>query len=144
MLSYWLAHKNGLFLAGFPGEQAGNAVVDVLVGDVNPAGKLPHTMPNKENEMQMTPRQYPGVKPIVPPGAVACNNPVPTDNTSGLNPQGGTGGSDCVPTKAYYDEQLLVGYRWYDQHKVVPAYPFGHGESYTTFKYFVSTAFQPA
>jgi beta-glucosidase len=92
-------------------------------------------MPNKENEMQMTPRQYPGVKPIVPDGAVACANPVPTNDTTGLNPRGGSGGSDCVPTQAYYDEKLLLGYRWYDTHKVVPAFPFGHGQSYTTFNY---------
>ena len=48
---------------GFPGEQEGNAVVDVLFGTVNPGGKLPHTMPNTANEMRMTPRQYPGTPP---------------------------------------------------------------------------------
>jgi hypothetical protein len=110
-----------------------------------------------------------------------------------LNPQGGTGATPCEPTKAYYDEKLLVsihvlererererercyydekllvsrqaarilaahhkqsavaldvlvyfetdclwfqvGYRWYDEHQVEPAFPFGHGLSYTTFHY---------
>jgi beta-glucosidase len=135
-LTPWRASVAAIVDFGFPGEQAGGAVADVLFGDVNPAGKSPHTMPNKENEMEMTPRQYPGVGPpdtdsdddaaVTSGGEIApCANPVPTDSATGLNPQGGTGGSDCVPTKAYYDERLLVGYRWYDQHEVTPAFPFG-------------------
>merc|ERR1712130_1078392 len=34
-----------------------------------------------------------------------------------------------------YSEKLKVGYRFYDAEQVEPAYPFGHGLSYTTFQY---------
>jgi beta-glucosidase len=37
--------------------------------------------------------------------------------------------------KVYYDEGLLVGYRWNDTKKIEPLFPFGHGLSYTSFRY---------
>ena len=34
-----------------------------------------------------------------------------------------------------YNESIFVGYRWTDKEKITPLFPFGHGLSYTTFKY---------
>jgi len=96
--------KGAIVLTFFPGQEFGNALADVLWGDVNPSGRLPLSMPNKDNEVQFTQAQYPGL---------------PADN----------------PTVAEYSERLLVGYRWYDAHGVVPAFAFGHGLSYTTFQF---------
>lgn len=38
-------------------------------------------------------------------------------------------------TDIYYKEGVFVGYRWYDAHNLTPAFAFGSGLSYTSFRY---------
>lgn len=103
VLTPWRNVSAAIVTNFMPGQEGGNAIVDVLYGSVNPAGKLPLTFPTKDNEVNFTARMYPGVF---------------DSKTMGPKQQ-----------EAYYEEKLLVGYRYYDANKIEPAYPFGHGLS---------------
>lgn len=43
----WLNDVRGLIQAWYLGSEAGNAIADIVSGDVNPSGKLPFTFPKK-------------------------------------------------------------------------------------------------
>ena len=43
----WIDSVAGVIQAWLPGQESGNAIADVLFGDVNPCGKLPETMPRR-------------------------------------------------------------------------------------------------
>ena len=100
VLTPWADSVDSLLLNFLPGQEYGSALADVLFGAVNPTGHLPLSLPNKENEVEFTESQFPGV-----------------DKT------------------ATYSEGMLIDYRWYTANSVKPAFPFGHGLSYTTFEY---------
>jgi beta-glucosidase len=93
----WANDVAAVMQCWFAGEEWGNALADVLSGDVSPSGKLPTTLPVRiEDTPAFT--NYPGEH-----------------------------------GKVLYGERVFVGYRWYDAREIEPAFPFGHGLSYTTF-----------
>ena len=112
-----LPSVRAIVLQLLPGQEAGNALADVMFGDVNPGGKLPLSFPNDLNETWLaSAAQYPGL----PNNSSAPGSPCQTP------------GCDNIVT---YTEGLEIGYRWYDAHKIKPLWPFGFGLSYTTFAF---------
>ena len=61
VLTPWSDRLHGMLLNFMPGQAMGDAITNVIFGEVNPSGKLPLTFPNKENEQEMTESQYPGL-----------------------------------------------------------------------------------
>jgi beta-glucosidase len=55
----------------------------------------------------------------------------PGDAPTAGNPRWYPGVDDQV----FHDEGVFVGYRWYDERDLKPAFPFGSGRSYTRFRY---------
>jgi beta-glucosidase len=93
----WRDSAAALVQAWYGGNETGNAIADVLFGDVNPSGKLPLTFPVRNED-----------------------NPAFLNYASDDN-------------RVLYGEDVYVGYRFYDKTLRQPAFPFGHGMSYTTF-----------
>lgn len=103
----WVKKVPAIVQAWFLGSEAGNTIASVLIGEVNPSGKLPFTFPvSLEDVGAHQAGEYPGVK--------RADSPI-------------------VDMK--YNEGIFVGYRWADKEKTRPLFAFGHGLSYTTFEY---------
>jgi beta-glucosidase len=103
----WANKVNAILDNHYGGEDLGTAIAALLYGDVNPSGKLTVTHAASEGQLYgQTAETYPGVEL--------------------------SGDSNLTVT---YAEDINVGYRWFDKNDLQPAFPFGHGLSYTTFGY---------
>ena len=112
----------------FNGSEGGNALADVLLGNISPSGKLPFTFPVKlEDSPAYALKNYP-----------QTDNEIEQDIFVELVQNTGEKVTERItPDRniALYSEESLVGYRWFDTKNVTPMYPFGHGLSYTEFVY---------
>lgn len=106
----WTDKVDAIMQAWYLGNETGNALASLLTGDVNPSGKLPYTYYASLDQCGAHKMgEYPGH-----PGVDELGNEVMD-----------------MP----YNEGIFVGYRFTDKNKLRPTFPFGHGLSYTSFKY---------
>ena len=118
----WRNIPDAVLCAWQPGQEGGNSVVDVLSGKVNPSGKLAQTFPIKYDDGSSS-ENFPGV---------AIKVEGEEDNSADLS---GFSMMRRVPWEVVYEEDIYVGYRYFNTFDVPVAYEFGYGKSYTTFEY---------
>jgi beta-glucosidase len=101
----WLDRVKAVLQMWWPGDEGGWATANILLGKVNPAGRLPFTWGKRLEDY-------------------AANDPA--------HPERSAKGVDGATT---FSEGVNVGYRWFDKQKTSPLFPFGFGISYTKFEY---------
>ncbi len=124
--------SKAILISWFNGTEGGNALADVLLGNISPSGRLPFTLPVKlEDSPAFALDNYsPG------PSRRDIFAGVVAESDAAGNTQKTEEEQDVKdPNDAYYSEESLVGYRWYDTKNIPVMYPFGHGLTYTTFEY---------
>ena len=113
----WKDLPDAILCAWQAGQEGGNSVVDVLSGKQSPSGKFTMTWPVKFTD-------------------VYSSKNFPVDQTAKLDfmntvERGNVKNVDWTN----YEEDIYVGYRYFDSFDVPVSYPFGFGLSYTTFEY---------
>ena len=124
-------YSKALLISWFNGTEGGNALADVLVGNISPSGRLPFTLPIKlEDSPAFALGNYQQAKKNTDVFAKLVSETEPGEKQ---NKKEEIVSDD--PNTAFYSEESLVGYRWFDTKNVPVMYPFGYGLTYTTFEY---------
>ena len=123
----WQDQVDALVCTWQGGQESGFSVADVLSGKVNPSGKLPMTFQIKYGDAYAD-KNFPANVDDKTLGAMFMwgynKDQAPKERTPQAN-------IDFTN----YEEDIYVGYRYFDSFGKPVAYPFGFGLSYTTFGY---------
>ena len=114
----WKDKADAILLAWQPGQEAGNAIADVVSGKVNPSGKLPTTFARRLESYPAS-TNFPGV----------VTDPDAKPDMMGY-----------VPAEVTYLDGTDIGYRYFQKAPEKVVYPFGYGLSYTSFSFAELTA----
>jgi beta-glucosidase len=115
----WLDRVAAVVEAWYPGQRGGEAIANVLSGRVDATGRLPITFP--ASETQLVHPQLPGFDSLISLLAIGERN----DKVA----------FGFAPFSVTYPEGSAVGYRRFVTNGLTPLFAFGHGLSYTTFRY---------
>lgn len=102
----WAEAADAILAAYMPGQEGGRVLAEILLGKVNPSGKLSQSWPR-------------------------CPEDTPLTDTAAHTRERLLGENGLVAMS----EGIFTGYRWHDKTEIRPLFPFGHGLSYTRFAY---------
>ena len=107
LVDRWIDNPNitAVVFAHLPGQETGQALVDILYGKQSPSGRLPYTVAKHESDY----------------GHMA--GPKVPDNSSAYYPQDD------------FTEGVYIDYKDFIARNVTPRYEFGFGLTYSTFSY---------
>ncbi len=115
----WKNNADAILCAWQCGQEGGNSVADIISGKSYPSGKLTMTFPIAFSDH-----------------ASSANFPLDIKEEIKL---GGNNDTIVDPIRNYhytpYEEDIYVGYRYFDSFDKAVSYPFGYGLSYTDFDY---------
>ena len=114
----WKNLPDAILCAWQAGQEGGNSVADVLSGKASPSGKLAMTFPVKFED-----------------AASSGNFPVDLEANIDITNKEVKKGDVRNVDFTNYEEDIYVGYRYFDSFNKPVSYPFGYGLSYTTFEY---------
>ena len=114
----WKSVPDAILCAWQAGQEGGNSVADVLSGKASPSGKLTMTFPVKFED-----------------AASSANFPIDMRVSTDLVNKGEKKNDVKNVDYADYEEDIYVGYRYFDTFGKQVSYPFGYGLSYTAFAY---------
>ena len=123
----WQDQIDALVCTWQGGQESGFSVADVLSGKVNPSGKLPMTFQIKYGDAYAD-KNFPANVDDKTLGAMFMWGYNKDKAPKERKPQANIDFTN-------YEEDIYVGYRYFDSFGKPVAYPFGFGLSYTTFAY---------
>jgi beta-glucosidase len=120
----WVEKVAAVVEAWYPGIRGAEALANILVGKVNPTGKLAITFPRSDADL-------PHPTLVLPPPESQMN----FGGGGDISARMARAAKGLPPFQISYDEGLKVGYKWYNAEKKTVLFPFGFGLSYTTYAY---------
>lgn len=130
----WINDVKGVIWAFFLGQERGDALANVISGQVNPSGKLPFTLEKDFMDSQDPKFNYLNDSAYWYGDNRFYKSYWLNYEEKGANEHFMSAIRPHQTIPVPYKEGRLMGYRWYDSQNIEPHFPFGFGLSYTDFE----------